>query len=188
MDSINLKNNVPPSASAEPNDKTSESSDFAEEFASASDKGTSPKSRSAPDRLETSLLYGSDSQNSENPTTSFRPDDFSLHAACSDGDVPLVQKLIDSRAVFNMKDESGNRPLHIACYKGHTEVVELLTINGASVNATRDCSETPLHIACYKGYTDIVKILLGNDANSTMTIHGLTPLHLACLKGHTDVV
>jgi hypothetical protein len=75
---------------------------FQEKSHRHSDRVTSPESTSASDRLRTSLLYGSDSQNSEAPTASSRLDDFSpLHSAYRNGEMrvtctDIVQALLDS--------------------------------------------------------------------------------------------
>ena len=147
MDYTNLNNKIAYLTLVEQNNKTSGSNDFAGELASTSDKGTSPKSTNAQNRSETSTLYGSASQDSENPTTSsncaenhsnsavaasHENDDFPLHTACADGNMNLVQELLDNDANFEMEDDDDTTPLHIACLNGHTSVAQLLHRKGRS--------------------------------------------------------
>ena len=122
MDSINFRNDVTPPAFAEPSNKTSESNDFAKEFASTSDSVTSPESPSASNRSRTSFLYGSASQKA--PTTSSRSDGFSpLHVACDNGNIDTVQALLKSHADVNVTNKDGETPLHLACHKDRTDII-----------------------------------------------------------------
>jgi hypothetical protein len=110
MDSGNISNNVYPSALAEPSDKTSESngfSGFSGGVASTSDKGTSPKSTSASNRSETSLLYGSFLQNSENPTS---PSNYAENHSNS-----AASHRFKTVACPFSAENDGFFPLHIAC-------------------------------------------------------------------------
>jgi ankyrin repeat protein len=196
----NFQNDVQPPALAESSNEISESNGSAEEFASASDKGTLPENPSASDRSETSTLYDPASQNSKALTTSSRSacadnhsnenDSFPLHTACESGHMNIVKTLLDSGANLTAQGKNDYSPLHYACYKGHTNIVQLLLARGADVNIQNKYRSTPLHLACFKGYTEIVQELLDNSSAdiNVKNQHGYTPLHVACRHGHTDIV
>jgi len=99
-----------------------------------------------------------------------------LHAACSDGVVEDVRRLIEQsvsnntlRCDIDAVDMDGFTPLHVACHCNHAEIVKLLLDNGADVNAHNSvCDEFPLNWACEYSNMEIVKILLDNHANVEM--------------------
>ncbi len=82
-----------------------------------------------------------------------------LWIACSDGNVAVVQLLLDKGADCESSDEEDWTPLHVACKKGHLEIVELLLAKGADVTATTDDGDTPLALARRAGWSKIVDAL-----------------------------
>ncbi|KAL1377622.1 hypothetical protein pipiens_016138 [Culex pipiens pipiens] len=105
-----------------------------------------------------------------------------LHQACIDGNLVLVQKLLDQGHPVNVRDNAGWLPLHEACIHGHKEIVVLLLDRGAYMNdkgGTSCDGITPLYDACSNGNLEVVELLLDRGANCTQrTDSGDTTLNV----------
>ena len=114
-----------------------------------------------------------------------------LHYAAQQGDIAIVQQLLDVRANMHRANARGLTALHLAAASGHLIVLQLLVGRGAQVNAVGGAGCTALHIACKEGHLPAVKLLLSCGANPAVVIEGeggWTPLLLAVAQGHTEVV
>jgi len=115
-----------------------------------------------------------------------------LCSACENGDVSLVQQLLQSNPQINVnyQNNDGEIPFYIVCYKGYIDIVKVL-LNDERVNVNKpNAGWTPFYSACYKGHIDIVKLLLNdnrvdiNKANND----GSTPFYSACDNGRIEIV
>uniref|UniRef100_A0A1B6ECU5 Uncharacterized protein n=1 Tax=Clastoptera arizonana TaxID=38151 RepID=A0A1B6ECU5_9HEMI len=94
-----------------------------------------------------------------------------LHTACINGNLTLVQKLLDQGHPVDIRDHSGWLPLHEACNFGHTEIVKLLLDKGAAINdrGTATCGGmTPLLDAATCGNLSVMELLLERGASPLM--------------------
>lgn len=114
-----------------------------------------------------------------------------LHTAAKNGDLKLVQSLIEEGADVNSTNVYGTTPLILASWEGHVEIVKLLLEKGANVNSADNVRSTPIHKASEKGHIEVAKLLIkeGADINQA-TNHRFcfTPIHMASGKGHVEVV
>jgi ankyrin repeat protein len=119
-----------------------------------------------------------------------------LYEAARNGNVAIVNLLIDYGAVLQMRTYNA---LSGAVQYNHKEVVKLLLDYGADVNGSSKQSDykgpgviigsTPLRLAAMKGNLDIMKLLLEHGAIVDASRQsGRTALHWASLKGHPDIV
>ena len=114
---------------------------------------------------------------------------YPLHSACSDGDLSIVQYLIEKGANIEAEDDNRKTPLHFACWKGHLPIVQYLIEKGANIEAITHIQQTPLHESCYYGHLPIVQYLIEKGANiEAKDKHQETPLHIASKNSKTDVV
>ncbi len=61
-----------------------------------------------------------------------------LIEATRDGDLTLVQNLIEKGANVNCRDDTGQSPLHHACYYGHYDIIKhLVEIKKKSIPARK---------------------------------------------------
>lgn len=128
-------------------------------------------------------------------TTNSTDEYSSLFEACKNGDLKLVQKLIDKTKI-NLKQNNyyyyGNRKstfLHFACGFGRKDVVQYLLSCGADPSHKDEGGLEPLHNACSFGHVDVVELLLANKVNVNCRCSwGYTPLHEASSKGKIDVM
>lgn len=134
-----------------------------------------------------------------------------LHEAVIDGNIQVVQTLINHDADINARCHNGWMPLHWAVWNRHKDAVRLLISKGADVNASVSgchCTTgwtpsywtstscflkaagetkveigwTPLHLAAIQGDAGIIKALLSEGAGPNITVDSLcTPLHWARL-------
>ena len=119
-----------------------------------------------------------------------------------DGDVSLIQKLLDAGADINAPSYKGHTALAQAAFNGKAEACRHLISRGANVNLGREeTSETPLHCATVKKHSATIQVLLsgGADPNSrtkpgiitellycNVLTCGETPLHLAAAYCEID--
>lgn len=103
-----------------------------------------------------------------------------LWLATNDGDVVLVEYLLERGADVDMKFDGSTRPLHKAVMKQSTMVMSLLLRRGSNIEVRDDRGETPLHLAAMGSYEEGMEFLLDHGADIQAASHDRdTPLHLA---------
>jgi ankyrin repeat protein len=115
-----------------------------------------------------------------------------LHAACKNGDIRIVQLLLEQPKInYNCSDYFGRTPLFIACVEGFLSIVQLLlTQTQINYNKTDHEGYTPLHIAVITKEHQIVQLLLTlPKIQYTMcTHHAVTPLFSACQCDNVQII
>ncbi|GFN79422.1 ankyrin repeat-containing domain [Plakobranchus ocellatus] len=101
-----------------------------------------------------------------------------LHFACdhSNGNLGLVRKILEAKAITDSQDADGNTGLHLACTESNVPVVELLLENQADVSLADLDGETPLVRACFARSHRLVEVLL--HAGSDPNVKGGQPLEI----------
>jgi ankyrin repeat protein len=138
------------------------------------------------------LIYGSSSQNSEEPpTTSSRSACTENHSnSTEDNPLHLVAASHRFKTVacpFSAEDDGF--PRHIACADSNMDLVQKLIDNGTNFDMKDEHGNTARHIACADDNMDIVQKLLKRGTDFDMKDEsGDTSLHVACLKGRTNIV
>ena len=131
-----------------------------------------------------------------------------VRQAAMNGDVRLMEIILNTSYDLNAKTEAGKTPLHWACEYGRTETVELL-IKSSSIdlNATNIMGRTSLHLACINGRTKVVELLIKSskdfgidlsarvarvdcsaDTPRILENDGYTAFQLACKHGPLEIV
>lgn len=104
-----------------------------------------------------------------------------LHIAATQGNVELIQLLLEYNAIINVQDFDGDTPLHEAALAGQHKALITLLYAGADPEITNSPGGfTPFHLACCKGYFPNIESLLPfvYDINQ-QTSTGDTALHYA---------
>ncbi|WP_371223056.1 ankyrin repeat domain-containing protein [Orientia tsutsugamushi] len=105
----------------------------------------------------------------------------------SQGDIELLQYLIDHGANVNAANHWGNTALHVASSHRSIHIAKLLLDNNANPDPQDINNNTPLHLATANGHIDIIKLLLnhGSDVNLPSGVNE-TALEIAWIKYSED--
>lgn len=112
-----------------------------------------------------------------------RPDTWGctpLHIAAKNGDLNMLEILLNADIDINVLDNFGNSPLMTAidCFQQRSAVI--LLAFGANVNESNGLKETPLHLAVKNCQYRLVKILLLLGADSSVVDRSnRTPMYYA---------
>jgi uncharacterized protein len=113
-------------------------------------------------------------------------DENAMMLAALNGDINIVQQLIDKDAEVNKK---GWTPLHYAAANGHDDIVKLLLDHSAYVDAGSPNGTTPLMMAARGGHVSTVKLLLDNGADLNVKNQiGMNALDFAKQYKEPDVI
>jgi len=118
-----------------------------------------------------------------------------LTQAAKEGDIPTLQKLLDSGANINengMANTYAGPPLSHAAYACRVDAAKYLISRGADVNATGKGAggQRPLHVAARSNCVEVAKVLLdaGADINLRANNTWGSPLVFAAHDGNTKMV
>ena len=91
-----------------------------------------------------------------------------LQIACANGDLEIVQLLVEAGADKELKNTERKSPLSIAVSNRHLEVVTYLLSAGADIHSKGPNNLQPIHFACSAGTRPIIELLLekGADINT----------------------
>ncbi|MFT5239721.1 MAG: hypothetical protein ACI9X0_000686 [Kiritimatiellia bacterium] len=118
-------------------------------------------------------------------------EDIPIIQAAYDGDVDVVEKLIDEGADVNaLTGEKGWTALLYACKKGSDEVADLLLKAGAKMNYQLPWRQySPLMLAVDSGNTNVVYLLLKSGADPNLKdMYGTTALMRARAADRSEMV
>ena len=106
------------------------------------------------------ILYrGIDARNFQLKLPDCEHSEDSLIKLCKDGDLDLVQSLLERTDIDINCRSSNTTPLLIAAFEGHVDVVKFLCEHGADKEARDADNDTPLLCATKEGHMDVVKLL-----------------------------
>ncbi len=112
-----------------------------------------------------------------------------LNKAASDGDLNLVNEIIENNKSIKSIYSSYDTALFLAAKNGHLGVVKLLFELNANPTAIRDNDRTALHIAAEMGHLDILKLFFQEEIYLVREVDdNKTLIDLAAQNGHLDVV
>lgn len=118
-------------------------------------------------------------------------DKFAIHAACREGQAPIVESLLKTDPkLANRKDDDGRFPIHWACSSNSLQIVELLMQQkNFDPDVQDDSGWTPLMIAAsVKDAEKVVDLLLARDADvNEKNNAGQTVLHFVASKNNLDL-
>ncbi|XVF42590.1 hypothetical protein PTKIN_Ptkin01aG0376200 [Pterospermum kingtungense] len=104
----------------------------------------------------------------------------SLCLASRKGEMRTIQRLIETGATINGRDQHGWTALHRASFKGRIEAVRMLIDKGIDVDSKDEDGYTALHCAVESGQTEVVELLVKKGADvEARTDKGVTPLQIA---------
>ncbi|ETW02480.1 hypothetical protein H310_05981 [Aphanomyces invadans] len=113
-----------------------------------------------------------------------------VYWASINGDVKVVELLLEQHANPNIATKSGYTALTAAAELGDATIAKLLLDNHAEVDHADKAGETPLMRATSGGHTAVVKLLLAHEAQVDLAdkLNGNTALMIAAWHGHLEIV
>ncbi|KAK7336282.1 hypothetical protein VNO77_16818 [Canavalia gladiata] len=103
-----------------------------------------------------------------------------LCVAARKGEVRSIQRLIESGAVINGRDQHGWTALHRACFKGRIDAVRALLEKGIDMDAKDEEGYTALHCGVESGHADVTEVLVKKGVDvEARTNKGVTALQIA---------
>ena len=112
--------------------------------------------------------------------------------AAKNGDLEVVNALIEKGADINLANKDGYTALILAAKYGHLGVVNALIEKGADINLVNEFGNTALMLAAKEGRFEVVIELLKIDGiklnQKNSSFENNTALMLAAEKGHLNVV
>ncbi|XP_053570005.1 krev interaction trapped protein 1 [Bombina bombina] len=108
-------------------------------------------------------------------------DDFPLHRSACEGDVTILNRLLDEGCSVNQLDNDQWAPIHYACWYGKVEATSLLLEKGkCNPNLLNGQLSSPLHFAAGGGHAEIVQILLNHPETDRHILdqQGRSPLDI----------
>ena len=100
-----------------------------------------------------------------------------FHAAAEEGDVSLVESMLQEGVPVDCVDRIDRTALLWAVIYNRTDVIRLLLQKGADINK-RDCfGDTPVHYATWENSTEAIAMLIEHGASINITnIRGDKPI------------
>jgi hypothetical protein len=101
-----------------------------------------------------------------------------VHIACSNGNIDILQLLIEAGANINLKSKSslGETPLHVCCKHGHAACAKMLLAAGAVADPRDSFGHNPSFWAYTKSFGTMIKEC------------SLPPIHRATVQDHLTIL
>lgn len=112
-----------------------------------------------------------------------------LCRAASQGDVRMIQRLLEHGAGINGRDQHGWTALHRAAFKGWSDAVRALIDKGIEVDAKDEDGYTALHCSVESGHLDVVELLVKKGADKeARTNKGVIAVQIAESLNYSGIV
>ncbi|KAK5056122.1 hypothetical protein LTR84_012675 [Exophiala bonariae] len=112
-----------------------------------------------------------------------------LHKVVEQGNLDMVQVMLEAGALVAAHDQQGSTPLHLAAKRGHTMIAKQLVSAGAFVHVKDEENLCPLDYAATGGHVELVEFLADNGGSILHKGREMwTPLHRAARGGHSKSV
>ena len=140
--------------------------------------------------LASALLFGGVAHSQTAPSASDIASYDGLHLAAHQGDVALINSLLEAGADPNGRDRARRTPAHVAAFASHDDVISALAAGGADMNALENRAYDVLTIAAVADDPALVSLAieLGNSPTLITSVYDGTALIAAAHLGHHQVV
>ena len=83
-----------------------------------------------------------------------------LHYACDEGNLKIVEILINAHCDTNIKNNNKQTPLYLSAKKDYFDINKKLIESGAELNLEDTEKNSPLHYVCKNNYRELLSYLL----------------------------
>ena len=83
-----------------------------------------------------------------------------LHYSCEEGNLKIVEILLDANCDISLKNNNNETPLHLASKGDYFDISKKLIEKGALLSVYDSEKNTPLHYVCKYNYTEILNYFL----------------------------
>ena len=83
-----------------------------------------------------------------------------LHYACDEGNLKIVEILIQANCDTNIKNNNKQTPLHLSTKRGYFDISKMLIESGAILNIYDSEKNSPLHYICKNNYVELLRYIL----------------------------
>ena len=102
-----------------------------------------------------------------------------LHYACEEGNLKIVEILIDTHCNPNILNNLKQTPLHLSAKGGYFDISKKLIESGAILNIYDSEKNSPIHYICKNNYVELLKFCLTKSPQiEEKNIYGKTPKDL----------
>ena len=102
-----------------------------------------------------------------------------LHYACDEGNLKIVEIILDADCDTNIKNINKQTPLYLSAKRGYFDISKKLIESGAEINLEDSEKNSPLHYICKNNYIELLKYFLTkNPKVDVKNIYGKTPKDL----------
>lgn len=111
------------------------------------------------------------------------------HFVAMSGNLDLIDKVIEMKVDFLVRNKENTTPLHLACQEGHFDAAKKLIDLGADIKYLNADGYSMLHAACVSGNLDLFKFMIdsGLDIHATYK-NGVSSVHGAVYGGNFDIL
>ena len=98
-----------------------------------------------------------------------------LHYACDEGNLKIVEILLDADCDTNIKNINKQTPLYLSAKRGYFDISKKLIESSAEINLEDSEKNSPLHYICKTNYVELLKYFLTKNPKKTMIIGKKSP-------------
>ena len=86
-----------------------------------------------------------------------------LHYSCDEGNLKIVEILLNAKCNTNIVNKKNETPLHLASKRGYFDISKILIEKGALLNVYDSLKNSPLHYVCKNNYIEILNYFLSKS-------------------------
>ena len=102
-----------------------------------------------------------------------------LHYACEEGNLKIVETLLNANCNPNIKNNLNQTPIHLSTERGYFDITKKLIESGAKLNIEDSENNYPIHFICKNNYVELLKYILTKSPQiNCKNKYGKTPRDL----------